>query len=106
MSITFLTILYSNVYSVELESFILCSSTVPFLPKIPGSFKGKKLPKHILEAMTGSMLADGHLRFSKKGKDGKGTGNARYAMTLATKSLGYLTWLHQNIYSRFSPSKL
>jgi proton-conducting membrane transporter len=65
---------------------------------LKGRFVGKILPfepleKKVIEALTGELLGDGHLRFNKKGEDGfpKPNTNAQLAMTL--KSEEYATYL-------------
>jgi hypothetical protein len=65
---------------------------------LKGRFVGKILPfkplkKKVIEALTGELLGDGHLRFNKKGEDGlpKPNTNAQLAMTL--KSEDYSTYL-------------
>jgi hypothetical protein len=47
-------------------------------------------------ALTGSLLGDGHLRFTHKNKEGQPSGNALFAMTL--KSYEYIFYLWSVIY--------
>ena len=60
------------------------------LPLIP-------LPKTLQDALIGNMLGDGHLRFTHKDKEGNGSGNAQFSITL--KNYDYAFYLRNKIYS-------
>jgi hypothetical protein len=48
----------------------------------------------------------GSLQYGNRASDGKGSGNARYSMTMSAHSLNYLTMLCETVYAEFNPSKL
>ncbi len=50
----------------------------------------------ILFSLTGSLLGDGHLRYSHKDKNGKPSGNAQFCFT--QKSYDYIFYLYYTIY--------
>ena len=62
------------------------------LPLVP-------LPEKLIEAIIGELLGDGHLRFNKKGVDGKPKPhtNAQLAMTLKSKE--HVEYLWKEVYS-------
>lgn len=90
-------LLWVNIVQLDSNSIIYYSS----LPLIVTS-----IPRHTLEAMTGNMLGDGYIGYPNLNRDGKASGNARYAMTMAIKFHSYMLWLFNNIYSIFSISGL
>jgi len=65
-----------------------------------------QIPRSPLEAIRGNMLGAGSLQYDNRTSDGKGSGNARYAMTMAASALNYLTMLCETVYAAFKPSKL
>lgn len=56
--------------------------------------KPEPLDDNLIEALVGELLGDGHLRFNKKGLDGKpkANTNAQLAMTLKSKEHTYYLW--------------
>jgi hypothetical protein len=68
-----------------------------------GRFIGKSLPLEPLpsklnEALVGELLGDGHLRFNKKGLDGKPKPNTNAQLAMTLKSKEYVDYLWQEIY--------
>ncbi len=78
MVIMFITILYLIESSVQLDSMIYQLAIPPILAQIPRS---------TLEAITGNLLGAGSLQYGNRTSDGKGSGNARYAMTMSAYAL-------------------
>ena len=56
------------------------------------------LPDKLKEAMVGQLLVDGHLRFTKKGLDGKPKPNTNAQFSMTLKSKLYSDYLWQNVY--------
>lgn len=63
------------------------------------------ISKDKLYVITGNMLGDGNIQYSKNRK-GLYAGNAKYAMTLDTYSINYLTHLRYTIYAEYCSSGL
>lgn len=55
------------------------------------------IPDKLKKAIIGDLLGDGHLRYTKKDKEGNTKGNAHFAMTL--KDYNYIYYLWKKIYS-------
>ena len=98
-------------FSDSYFNFLIFEYSVPFIlpPHLKrgkdGKFKTsdtiikpKPLDDKLIEALVGELLGDGHLRFNKKGLDGKPkpNTNAQLAMTLKSKEYTYYLW--QTIY--------
>lgn len=60
------------------------------------------LPRKSLETMTGNMLGDGSVGYPNFAREGKASGNARYAMTMSAKAHDYLLSLASGVYSQYS----
>lgn len=60
------------------------------------------LPRATLETMTGNMLGDGSVSYPNFARNGKASGNARFAMTMSAKAYHYLLSLANGVYSQFS----
>ena len=68
-----------------------------------GRFIGKTLPlvplpPKLVEALLGELLGDGHLRFNKKGEDGKPKSNTNAQLAMTLKSKAYVDYLWQEVY--------
>nr|UEV87051.1 hypothetical protein [Grifola frondosa] len=61
------------------------------LPIIP-------LPDKLIEAIIGELLGDGHLRFNKKGSDGKPKPNTNAQLAMTLKSKEHVDYLWQEVY--------
>lgn len=81
---------FNNLYLLDLENLVYISMVFPIIP-----------PK-VIDALTGDLLGDGHLRFTHKDKNGNFTGNSHYAMTL--KHYDYAFYLWKEIYSSICTS--
>lgn len=79
---------------VPLDATMTCMSSVPAVLL--------SIPRATLETMTGNMLGDGYVGYPNHGRDGKASGNARFAMTMSAKAYGYLLSLANGIYGQFS----
>lgn len=79
-------------HNVEFELVIYCSS----IPAIV-----KNISKNNLSVITGNMLGDGSIQYSKN-KLGKYSGEARFSMTMDSYSLNYINHLYETIYKEFS----
>lgn len=60
------------------------------------------LSRKSLETMTGNMLGDGSVSYPNFARNGKASGNARFAMTMSVKAHDYLLSLANGVYSQFS----
>ena len=76
----FITILCLIESSVQLDSMIYQLAIPPILAQMPRS---------TLEAMKGNLLGDGSLQYGNRASEGKGSGNARYSMTMSAHALNY-----------------
>lgn len=70
----------------------------PFCASVPAILLA--LSRATLETITGNMLGDGHVGFSNRDNNGKGTGNARYGMTMSTFAYSYLLQLFNAVYAQ------
>jgi hypothetical protein len=52
------------------------------------------LPTKLFEAIIGDLLGDGHLRFNKKGLEGKPTPNSNANFAVPLKSLEHITYYY------------
>lgn len=82
-------------FSMLLPAIVKQKETLVEQPNRQMSFKSS-LPQQVLDALTGSMLGDGWIGFSKR-RDPNPTANACYAMTL--KNHEYIMYLWSKIYS-------
>ena len=111
LSLILLLLIYISHNTVSDFNFLIFEYLVPFIlpPTLKrgkdGKFKTsdtfikpKPLDAKLIEALVGDLLGDGHLRFNKKGLDGKPkpNTNAQFAMTLKSKEHTYYLW--QTIY--------
>ena len=58
-----------------------------------------QMPRSTLEAMKGNLLGDGSLQYGNRASEGKGSGNARYSITMSVRALNYLTMLCGTVYA-------
>jgi hypothetical protein len=86
---------YTSCSSAATLSNSYCLTYLSILPII------NSIPTPTLQAITGNMLGDGSISLSKKTK-----GNGIFAMTMDVYSLNYLHHLDENIYSKFTETKL
>jgi len=75
-------------------------TTMIYMSSVPTVLLG--LPRATLETMTGNMLGDGSVGYPNFARDGKASGNARYAITMSAKAYNYLLSLANGVYSKFS----
>lgn len=80
--------------------FVPLDTTMTSMSSIPAVLLS--LPRATLETMTGNMLGDGYVGYPNHGRDGKASGNARFAMTMSAKAYSYLLSLANGIYGQFS----
>ena len=102
----FLFCLLPNLFYLNINNFDIFSFSV--LPAHlardnKGRFIGKSLPliplpPKLIEALTGELLGDGHLRFNKKGIDGKPKPNTNAQLAMTLKSKEYVDYLWQEVY--------
>ena len=105
--VTYLFIfLFTNLFNFNINNLdILSLSLLPahLGRDIKGRFIGQSLPlvtlpSKLIEALVGELLGDGHLRFNKKGIDGKPKPNTNAQLAMTLKSKKHTDYLWQDVY--------
>lgn len=78
------------------STYVLDDSIITQMTNVPVVLS--MLSRKSLETMTGNMLGDGSVGY----RNGKASGNARFAMTMSVKAHDYLLYLANGVYSQFS----
>ena len=82
------------------STYVLDDSIITQMTVVPVMLSS--LSRKSLETMTGNMLGDGSVGYPNFARNGKASGNARFAMTMSVKAYGYLLSLANGVYSQFS----
>ena len=96
-----INLFYININNLDIFSFSILPAHLSRDSK--GRFKGQilpliPLPSKLNEALIGELLGDGHLRFNKKGIDGKPKPNTNAQLAMTLKSKEYVDYLWQEVY--------